>query len=69
MNWSNNNSRWIYVGNLLFNVDERDLEDIFYKYGDIFDVDLKIFWYGIGGMLFVFVEFSDLRYGDLIWCF
>lgn len=61
MNWSNNNNRCVYVGNLFFNIDEWDLEDIFYKYGDILDVDLKIFCYGIGGILFVFVEFYDLR--------
>ena len=65
MNRSNNNSRRIYVGNLPSNVDERDLEDIFYKYGDISDVDLKIPRYGTGGTPFAFVEFSDPRYGDL----
>lgn len=68
MNRSNNNSRRIYVGNLPSNVDERDLEDIFYKYGDISDVDLKIPRYGTGGTPFAFVEFSDPRYGDLTWC-
>lgn len=61
MNRSNNNSRRIYVGNLPSNVDERDLEDIFYKYGDISDVDLKIPRYGTGGTPFAFVEFSDPR--------
>ena len=61
MNRSNNNSRRVYVGNLPSNVDERDLEDIFYKYGEIADVDLKIPRYGTGGTPFAFVEFNDPR--------
>jgi len=61
MNRSNNNNRRIYVGNLPSNIDERDLEDIFYKYGDIADVDLKIPRYGTGGTPFAFVEFHDPR--------
>lgn len=65
MNRSNNNSRRIYVGNLPSNIDERDLEDIFYKYGDIADVDLKIPRYGTGGTPFAFVEFHDPRYVEM----
>ena len=61
MNRSNNNNRRVYVGNLPSNIDERDLEDIFYKYGDISDVDLKIPRYGTGGTPFAFVEFHDPR--------
>lgn len=62
MNRSNNNNRRVYVGNLPSNIDERDLEDVFYKYGDISDVDLKIPRYGTGGTPFAFVEFHDPRY-------
>ena len=62
MNRSNNNNRRVYVGNLPSNIDERDLEDIFYKYGDIADVDLKLPRYGTGGTPFAFVEFQDPRY-------
>ena len=65
MNRSNNNNRRIYVGNLPSNIDERDLEDIFYKYGDIADVDLKIPRYGTGGTPFAFVEFHDPRYVEM----
>ncbi|KAK2574544.1 Serine/arginine-rich splicing factor 1 [Acropora cervicornis] len=61
MNRSNNNNRRVYVGNLPSNIDERDLEDVFYKYGDISDVDLKIPRYGTGGTPFAFVEFHDPR--------
>lgn len=61
MNRSNNNNRRVYVGNLPSNIDERDLEDIFYKYGDIADVDLKLPRYGTGGTPFAFVEFQDPR--------
>lgn len=50
------------MGNLPSNIDERDLEDVFYKYGDISDVDLKIPRYGTGGTPFAFVEFHDPRY-------
>ena len=53
------------MGNLPSNIDERDLEDIFYKYGDIADVDLKIPRYGTGGTPFAFVEFHDPRYVEM----
>lgn len=62
MNRSNNNSRRVYVGNLPSNVEERDLEDIFYKYGEVADVDLKIPRQGTQGTPFAFVEFNDPRY-------
>ncbi|KAJ7333783.1 Serine/arginine-rich splicing factor 1 [Desmophyllum pertusum] len=61
MNRSNNNSRRVYVGNLPSNVEERDLEDIFYKYGEVADVDLKIPRQGTQGTPFAFVEFNDPR--------
>ena len=66
MNRSNNNSRRVYVGNLPSNIDERDLEDIFYKYGEIAEVDLKIPRYGAGGTPFAFVEFQDPRFVKII---
>ncbi|KAF0927683.1 hypothetical protein E2562_035601 [Oryza meyeriana var. granulata] len=39
---SRRNSRTIYVGNLPGDVREREVEDLFYKYGHIVDIDLKI---------------------------
>ncbi|XP_052161790.1 serine/arginine-rich-splicing factor SR34-like isoform X3 [Oryza glaberrima] len=35
-------SRTIYVGNLPGDIREREVEDLFYKYGRIVDIDLKI---------------------------
>lgn len=54
------------MGNLPSNIDERDLEDIFYKYGDIADVDLKLPKYGSDGTAFAFVEFHDPRYVQIM---
>ncbi|BAS71818.1 Os01g0316600, partial [Oryza sativa Japonica Group] len=39
---SRRNSRTIYVGNLPGDIREREVEDLFYKYGRILDIDLKI---------------------------
>uniref|UniRef100_A0A0E0L1L0 RRM domain-containing protein n=1 Tax=Oryza punctata TaxID=4537 RepID=A0A0E0L1L0_ORYPU len=39
---SRRNSRTIYVGNLPGDIREREVEDLFYKYGRIVDIDLKI---------------------------
>ncbi|MFH4981385.1 hypothetical protein AB6A40_008094 [Gnathostoma spinigerum] len=47
----------IYVGNLPSNVRERDLEDLFYKYGKISYIDIK----NSRGACFAFVEFDDKR--------
>ena len=47
----------IYVGNLPQEVRGRDLEDIFYKYGKVLDVDL----HDRRENPFAFVEFEDPR--------
>jgi arginine/serine-rich splicing factor 1/9 len=48
----------IYIGNLPPDVRERDLEDLFYKYGKISMLDLKN---RRGGAPFAFIEFEDPR--------
>ncbi|KAK6306306.1 hypothetical protein J4Q44_G00232310 [Coregonus suidteri] len=48
----------IYVGNLPADVQERDIEDIFFKYGKIRDVELKN---NRGTIPFAFVRFEDPR--------
>uniref|UniRef100_A0A3Q4H281 Splicing factor, arginine/serine-rich 1 n=1 Tax=Neolamprologus brichardi TaxID=32507 RepID=A0A3Q4H281_NEOBR len=48
----------IYVGNLPPNIRTKDVEDVFYKYGIIGDIDLKN---RRGGPPFAFVEFEDPR--------
>ncbi|GAB2277444.1 Serine/arginine-rich splicing factor sr30 [Dionaea muscipula] len=50
--------RTIYVGNLPGDTRERELEDLFYKYGPIVGIDLKIPPRPPG---FAFVEFEDER--------
>ena len=52
-----NNESKVYVGNLPSDIRSRDLEDIFYKYGKIVDVDL----HNRKGPPFAFVEFEDIR--------
>ncbi|XP_063068120.1 serine/arginine-rich splicing factor 9-like [Engraulis encrasicolus] len=48
----------IYVGNLPMDVQERDIEDLFYNYGKIRDIELK----NIRGTIpFAFVHFEDPR--------
>ncbi|XP_036974914.1 serine/arginine-rich splicing factor 1-like isoform X1 [Acanthopagrus latus] len=49
----------IYVGNLPPDIRTKDVEDVFYKYGIIRDVDLKN--RTGGGPPFAFVEFEDPR--------
>ncbi|XP_057961706.1 serine/arginine-rich splicing factor SR30-like isoform X2 [Malania oleifera] len=51
-------SRTLYVGNLPGDTREREVEDIFYKYGPIVDIDLKIPPRPPG---YAFVEFEDVR--------
>jgi hypothetical protein len=48
----------IYVGNLPIDVKEREIDDLFYKFGRIRDIDLKI-----PGRppAFAFVAFEDYR--------
>ncbi|KAL0703661.1 hypothetical protein Bca4012_070086 [Brassica carinata] len=57
-------SRWnrtIYVGNLPGDIRMREVEDLFYKYGPIVDIDLKIPPRPPG---YAFVEFEDPRDAD-----
>ncbi|KAJ6794292.1 serine/arginine-rich splicing factor SR30-like [Iris pallida] len=49
-------SRTLYVGNLPGDIREREVEDLFYKYGPIVDIDLKIPPRPPG---YAFVEFED----------
>ncbi|KAG4172743.1 hypothetical protein ERO13_A11G016400v2 [Gossypium hirsutum] len=51
-------SRTIYVGNLPSDIREWEVEDIFYKYGRILDIELKI---PLRPPCFCFVEFEDPR--------
>ncbi|XP_051118488.1 serine/arginine-rich-splicing factor SR34 [Andrographis paniculata] len=51
-------SRTIYVGNLPGDVREREVEDLFYKYGPIVHIDLKIPPRPPG---YAFVEYEDAR--------
>lgn len=51
-------SRTLYVGNLPGDIREREVEDLFYKYGPIVEIDLKIPPRPPG---FAFVEFEDSR--------
>lgn len=51
-------SRTIYVGNLPLDVKEWEIEDLFYKYGRIIDVELKLPPRPPG---YSFVEFEDPR--------
>ncbi|KAG7280202.1 hypothetical protein CRUP_037563 [Coryphaenoides rupestris] len=53
-----NNDCRIYVGNLPPDIRTKDVEDVFYKYGSIRDIDLKN---RRGGPPFAFVEFDDSR--------
>ncbi|XP_021837482.1 serine/arginine-rich splicing factor SR30 [Spinacia oleracea] len=50
--------RTIYVGNLPGDIREREVEDIFYKYGPIVEIDLKVPPRPPG---YAFVEFEDER--------
>ena len=47
----------VYVGNLPPDIRTKDIEDLFYKFGDIAFVDLKT----RRGPPFAFVEFNDPR--------
>ncbi|TNN81266.1 Serine/arginine-rich splicing factor 9 [Liparis tanakae] len=51
----------IYVGNLPVDIQERDIEDLFYKYGKIRDIELKN---NRGTIPFAFVRFEDPRDAD-----
>ncbi|KAF9622093.1 hypothetical protein IFM89_029377 [Coptis chinensis] len=49
-------SRTLYVGNLPGDIREREVDDLFYKYGPIVDIDLKVPPRPPG---YAFVEFED----------
>ncbi|XP_057503086.1 serine/arginine-rich splicing factor SR30-like isoform X1 [Actinidia eriantha] len=51
-------SRTVYVGNLPGDIREREVEDLFYKYGRIVDIELKTPPRPPG---YAFVEFEDYR--------
>ncbi|XP_024538537.1 serine/arginine-rich-splicing factor SR34 isoform X2 [Selaginella moellendorffii] len=51
-------SRTIYVGNLPGDVREREIDDLFHKYGPIVDIDLKLPPRPPG---YCFIEFEDVR--------
>eukprot|EP00850_Spirogloea_muscicola_P025676 SM003895S14655 [mRNA] locus=s3895:278:1299:+ [translate_table: standard] len=51
-------SRTIYVGNLPGDIREREVEDLFHKYGRIKDIDLKMPPRPPG---YAFIEFEDPR--------
>ncbi|KAK1346643.1 hypothetical protein QTO34_000503, partial [Cnephaeus nilssonii] len=53
-----NNDCRLYVGNLPPDIRTKDIEDVFYKYGAIRDIDLQN---RRGGPPFAFVEFEDQR--------
>ncbi|KAF3795774.1 Serine/arginine-rich splicing factor [Nymphaea thermarum] len=55
---SSRSSRTLYVGNLPGDIREREVEDLFYKYGPIVDIDLKIPPRPPG---YCFIEFEDSR--------
>ncbi|KAI2801136.1 hypothetical protein RDWZM_009582 [Blomia tropicalis] len=57
MSSSSSRDTRVYVGNLPPDIRTRDVEDLFYKYGDITYIDLKT----RRGPPFAFVEFSDPR--------
>ncbi len=57
MSRGNNNCK-VYVGNLPSSVRHKDLEDVFYKYGSIVDVDLHN---KPNSIPFAFIEFDDPR--------
>lgn len=58
MSRSSRASRTLYVGNLPGDIREREVEDLFYKYGPIVDIDLKIPPRPPG---YAFIEFEDPR--------
>ncbi|KAK2965506.1 hypothetical protein RJ640_008856 [Escallonia rubra] len=53
---SGRSSRTIYVGNLPLDVRESEIEDLFYKYGRILDIELKL---PVRPPGYCFVEFED----------
>lgn len=60
MSASGNNDCKVYVGNLPPDIRERDLEDVFYKYGKIVSVELKN-TRGGEDIPYAFIEFEKPR--------
>ncbi|GJS26790.1 serine/arginine-rich splicing factor SR34A isoform X1 [Tanacetum coccineum] len=58
MKMSSRFSRMIYVGNLPIDIRESEVEDLFYKYGRILDIELKV---PPRPPCFCFVEFANAR--------
>lgn len=58
---SSRSSRTLYVGNLPGDIREREVDDLFYKYGPIVHIELKVPRNPPG---FAFVEFEDPRDAD-----
>ncbi|GJZ83979.1 serine/arginine-rich splicing factor SR34-like protein isoform X2 [Tanacetum coccineum] len=58
---SSRSSRTLYVGNLPGDIRDREVEDLFYKYGPIVHIELKVPRNPPG---FAFVEFEDARDAD-----
>ena len=52
----------VYVGNLPIDIRERELDDLFYKYGRIKDIDLKM---PSRPPAFAFIAFEEYR-GSLV---
>jgi arginine/serine-rich splicing factor 1/9 len=59
MSYRSSNDAKVYVGNLPKDIRDTDLEDVFYKYGKIVDVDLKNTKGGPDDIPFAFIEFED----------
>ena len=51
-------SNRIYVGNLPMNIRTREVENLFYKYGEIMDIDLKL---PLRPPAYAFIDFKDPR--------
>ena len=51
----------VYVGNLPLDIRERELDDLFYKYGRIREIDLK---QPARPPAFAFIAFDDVRGED-----
>ncbi|XP_073040721.1 serine/arginine-rich splicing factor SR30-like isoform X1 [Primulina eburnea] len=58
MSRTSRSDRTLYVGNLPGDIRERDVEDLFYKYGSIVHIELKVPPRPPG---YAFVEFEDVR--------
>ena len=51
----------LYIGNLPLDIRERELDDLFYKYGRIVDIDIKS---QSRPPAFAFISFDDSRDAD-----